>query len=71
MLTPNVAVLDWSQWIGSDKIRNVTGWSDKRMLFAENLGVYRRAYEYAATIGHDDVARVAQMRKFFETIFKP
>lgn len=41
------------------------------MLFAENLGVYRRAYEYAAKIGHDDVARVAQMRKFFETIFKP
>jgi len=41
-------VWGWSQWVGSDKIRRVTGWRDWRPLLAENLAVYRRAYEAAA-----------------------
>ncbi|RYP71791.1 hypothetical protein DL771_004603 [Monosporascus sp. 5C6A] len=61
-----VSLIAWSQWLGSDKIRRVTGWKDKRPLFSENLSVYRRAYECAVKIGHDDLARVAEMKKFFE-----
>jgi len=48
----------WSQWVGSDKIRRVTGWTDRRPLFAENLHVYRLAYEAAAEALSDDVDRV-------------
>ncbi|KAK3680919.1 hypothetical protein B0T22DRAFT_502644 [Podospora appendiculata] len=41
----------WSRWVGSDKIRRVTGWRDRRSLFSENLDVYRAAYEAAAQAG--------------------
>ncbi|KAK7757367.1 hypothetical protein SLS62_000379 [Diatrype stigma] len=64
------SLLGWSQWLGSDKIRAVTGWADKRMLFADNLAVYRRAYEYAVQTGHDDLARVARMKPLFDENFK-
>ncbi len=64
------SVLGWSQWLGSDKIRMVTGWTEKRMLFAENLSVYRKAYEYAVKTEHDDVARVPEMKRFFRKGFE-
>ncbi|KAI1383932.1 NAD(P)-binding protein [Hypoxylon trugodes] len=51
-------VLGYSQWVGSEKIRKLTGWSDKRMLLSENLHVYRLAYEEAAKRGHQGVLRV-------------
>ncbi|KAK4113117.1 NAD dependent epimerase/dehydratase [Canariomyces notabilis] len=41
-------LIDFPQWTGSDKIRRVTGWCDKRPLFSEALHVYRLAYEAAA-----------------------
>lgn len=37
-----VLVFGYSQWVGSDKIREVTGWTDKRPLFSDNLRVYRQ-----------------------------
>ena len=46
-------VFGWSQWVGSEKIRRVTGWSDRRPLFAENLHVYRLAYEAVSGDGID------------------
>lgn len=64
------SLLGWSQWLGSDKIREVTGWADRRMLFSDNLGVYRRACEYAVRTGHEDVARVARMKPLFDEHFK-
>lgn len=51
-------VFGFSQWVSSEKIRDLTGWADKRMLFSKNLSVYRRSYEAAVRAGHEDLARV-------------
>jgi nucleoside-diphosphate-sugar epimerase len=48
--------LAFTQWVGSEKIRKLTGWKDVRPLFAENLHVYRLAWE--ASADHEDVARM-------------
>lgn len=44
------------QWVSSDKIRKLTGWRDKRMLWSENLGAYRLAYEAEREKGHENIA---------------
>ncbi|KAK4675000.1 hypothetical protein QC764_502110 [Podospora pseudoanserina] len=51
-------VFGWSQWVSSERIRNLTHWCDKRSLFSENIGVYRLAYEAAVEAGLDDVEKV-------------
>ncbi|CAJ2499725.1 Uu.00g025780.m01.CDS01 [Anthostomella pinea] len=51
-------VLGFSQWVDSAKIRRLTGWTDRRMLFTENLHAYRLAYEAAADRGDAGVARI-------------
>ncbi|OTB02946.1 hypothetical protein M426DRAFT_322188 [Hypoxylon sp. CI-4A] len=51
-------VLGYSQWVDSTKIRQLTGWTDKRMLLSENLRAYRTAYEEAARRGHEGVKRI-------------
>jgi len=38
-------LIGFSQWVGNEKLKTLTGWRDKRMGFAEALGVYRRALE--------------------------
>jgi nucleoside-diphosphate-sugar epimerase len=48
----------FSQWVGSDKIRKITGWRDRQMLFSENLPVYRRSYEAAVAMSHGDIGRI-------------
>jgi nucleoside-diphosphate-sugar epimerase len=48
----------FSQWISSDCIRELTGWSDKRPLFSEGISLYRTAYEEAVKANHSDVRRV-------------
>jgi nucleoside-diphosphate-sugar epimerase len=48
----------FSQWIGSDRIRELTGWSDKRPLFSEEISLYRAAYEEAVKENHSNVGRV-------------
>ncbi|KAK3320459.1 hypothetical protein B0T19DRAFT_429654 [Cercophora scortea] len=53
-------LLAWSQWVGSDKIRRVTGWRDRRPLFSENLHVYRAAYEAAAEAGVESVGKIRE-----------
>ncbi|GKT47557.1 uncharacterized protein ColSpa_07738 [Colletotrichum spaethianum] len=53
-------VFGWSQWVASDKIRAVTGWTDKRPLFSENLRVYRLAYEAAKVQGNDNVDSISR-----------
>lgn len=57
----------FSQWVGSDKIRKLTGWTDRQMLFSKNLGVYRRSYEAAVGLDHEDVARVEARQKMWAT----
>ncbi|KAH8685858.1 hypothetical protein BGZ60DRAFT_477511 [Tricladium varicosporioides] len=44
-------VLGFSQWVGSEKIRALTGWKDKRMLFSRGIKQYRVAYEEAKKEG--------------------
>ncbi|KAI1282876.1 hypothetical protein F5Y07DRAFT_199893 [Xylaria sp. FL0933] len=51
-------ILGYSQWVDSTKIRKLTGWTDKKPLFSENLPVYRQAYEAAARAGDAGVARI-------------
>ncbi|KAI0160169.1 NAD(P)-binding protein [Xylariaceae sp. FL1272] len=51
-----------SQWLASDKIRRVTGWSEKRGLFSENMAKYRREYDEAVKDGHEHIAKVMYIR---------
>ncbi|KAI0452795.1 NAD(P)-binding protein [Xylaria acuta] len=52
------AVLGYTQWVDSTKIRKLTGWTDRRRLFSENTRAYRLAYEAAARAGDAGVARI-------------
>ncbi|KAI0197653.1 NAD(P)-binding protein [Astrocystis sublimbata] len=54
------AVLGYTQWVDSSKIRELTGWTDKRRLFSENTRLYRRAYEAAARAGDPGVERIRE-----------
>ncbi|KAI1855994.1 hypothetical protein JX265_011891 [Neoarthrinium moseri] len=60
-------LLGFSQWVGSDKIRDVTGWTDRRPLFSQNLSVYRRSYEAAVRAGHEDIARIQGRQEFIKS----
>ncbi|KAK7991595.1 hypothetical protein PG996_013392 [Apiospora saccharicola] len=40
-------IFGFSQWVDSRRIRVLTGWTEKRMLFSEDIRVYRMAYEAA------------------------
>ncbi|KAI1752156.1 NAD(P)-binding protein [Xylaria castorea] len=53
------AVLGYTQWVDSAKIRTLTGWTDKRKLFSENTRTYRLAYEAAARAGDAGVSRAS------------
>ncbi|KAH7374705.1 hypothetical protein B0T11DRAFT_322822 [Plectosphaerella cucumerina] len=56
-------IFGYSQWVSSEKIRDLTGWSDKRMLFGEGISVYRRAYETWAATPEAGAVRQAEMVK--------
>ncbi|KAI1630634.1 NAD(P)-binding protein [Biscogniauxia mediterranea] len=60
-----VLTFGYSQWVGSDKIRRVTGWTDTRTLLSEDARAYRAAYE--AAIEQED-AGVARTRERFSGI---
>ncbi|KAF4953376.1 hypothetical protein FSARC_12427 [Fusarium sarcochroum] len=51
-------VFSFSQWVGSDKIRSLTGWKDKRALFSEGIHAHRLAYDACKNQGHSNVAEV-------------
>ncbi|KAH7098833.1 hypothetical protein BKA62DRAFT_750737 [Auriculariales sp. MPI-PUGE-AT-0066] len=51
----------YSQWVDSDKIRKVTGWTDKRPNFVDGIHVYRKAYEAAKTIGDERAGSIAKL----------
>ncbi|KAI0474620.1 NAD(P)-binding protein [Xylaria cf. heliscus] len=54
------AVLGYTQWVDSAKIRALTGWTDKRELFSENARTYRLAYEAASRAGDAGVKRISE-----------
>ncbi len=33
------------QWVGSDKLRSLTGWRERMPSFVDGMGQYRLAYE--------------------------
>lgn len=53
-LNPLIA---FSQWVGSDKIRELTGWTDRRPMFIEGLAEYKAEYEKATKEEAEDIAR--------------
>ena len=50
--------IDFPQWTSSEKIRKVTGWSDRRPLFTEALHVYRMAHDAAQSSGNENIKKV-------------
>jgi nucleoside-diphosphate-sugar epimerase len=48
----------FSQWVGSQKLRSLCGWNDRRALFSESIHVHRLAYETLRERGHRNVAEV-------------
>lgn len=52
------AMIGFSQWVGSEKLRKDVGWSDRRALFSEGLTAYRGAYEAAVAQGREGVKRI-------------
>lgn len=57
-------LMDFSQWVGSQKLRKITGWEDKMPLFTEDFDRYRKVYE-AFALGEDE--RVRRMNALVET----
>lgn len=53
-------IFGWSQWVGSQKIREATGWSDWRPLFSENVHAYRLAFEAAREGADENVKRIRE-----------
>ncbi|KAF7554081.1 hypothetical protein G7Z17_g3183 [Cylindrodendrum hubeiense] len=51
------ALFGYSQWCSSEKIRALTGWTDQKIPFTEEIHIYRLAYESAVECGDKDVAR--------------
>lgn len=52
-------LINFPQWVCSEKVRRVTGWSDRRPLLTEALHAYRAAYEAAKASGHENVQKVS------------
>lgn len=44
-------LMGFSQWVGSEKLRKQTGWTDRRQLFTEGLHQYRIAFDEARKRG--------------------
>ncbi|KIW20035.1 hypothetical protein PV08_00610 [Exophiala spinifera] len=55
------ALFNFPQWVGSEKIREHTGWKDKKPLFHEGYDVYRKAYEEAAKAKTEQYERIMRM----------
>ncbi|EXJ88064.1 hypothetical protein A1O1_04992 [Capronia coronata CBS 617.96] len=54
-------VVDFPQWVGSDKLRRDTGWTDQKPLFHEGYQVYRNAYNVAAQENSEQYLRVKRI----------
>ena len=63
------AVIGFSQFVSSEKIRRVTGWEDKRAMFSDDIGVYRRAYEAWRETNSGDGSRASMLREAVRAAF--
>ncbi|KAM0195183.1 hypothetical protein ACHAPQ_011984 [Fusarium lateritium] len=51
-------VFSFSQWVGSERLRSMTGWQDRRALFSEGIHAHRLAYEAFKNRGNANVAEI-------------
>lgn len=51
-------LIGFSQWVGSEKLRQAVGWKEKRQSFSQGLQMYRRAYEAAVKLEDPNVERI-------------
>ncbi|KAJ3958251.1 hypothetical protein N0V92_005178 [Colletotrichum tropicale] len=49
------------QWTDSSKLRKLTGWGNRRPLFSEAVGTYRKAFGAAALLGDPMIQKAQQM----------
>ncbi|KAK1676366.1 putative NAD dependent epimerase/dehydratase [Colletotrichum godetiae] len=54
-------LVGFPQWTDSSNLRKVAGWENKRPLFAEAVGAYRKAFEAAAMLGNPMIQKAQQM----------
>lgn len=54
------ALLQYTQWVSSEKIRGVTGWREKRSLFVDGIEEYRLAYEAAVAAKHHGTLKIRE-----------
>jgi nucleoside-diphosphate-sugar epimerase len=55
------AVLQYSQWVSSEKLRTLTGWDEKRAYFADGIAEYRLSYEAAVASKHHGTMRITSI----------
>jgi hypothetical protein len=55
-------LMGFSQWVGSEKLRRDTGWTDRRMVFSEGIEQYRIAYEAAVEKGDEGLAKIPKKK---------
>ncbi|KAF3406449.1 hypothetical protein DPV78_000845 [Talaromyces pinophilus] len=51
-------IIQYSQWVSSDRIRQLTGWKEQRACFSTGLAQYRMAFEAALTAKHQGAVKV-------------
>ncbi|RAO73754.1 uncharacterized protein BHQ10_009766 [Talaromyces amestolkiae] len=52
------AIVQYSQWVSSDKIRQLTGWKEQRAFFAAGIAQYRMSFEAALAAKHQGTVKV-------------
>lgn len=56
-------LVDFLQWVGSEKIRKQTGWVDRKALFSDGFEVYRRTHEQAVRDGDESMMKMMESLK--------
>lgn len=51
-------LMDFTQWVDSQKLRKLTGWEDKMPLFSEDLDRYRKVYEVFESAADERVTKM-------------
>ncbi|EED18317.1 NAD dependent epimerase/dehydratase, putative [Talaromyces stipitatus ATCC 10500] len=55
------ALLQYSQWVSSEKIRQLTGWKEKRAYFSAGIAEYRMSFEAALAAKHQGTVKIYEM----------
>lgn len=51
-------VIQYTQWVSSDKIRQLTGWKEQRAYFSAAIAQYRMAFEAALAAKHQGTVKI-------------